>query len=299
MPRSEQIIGDLPLPDARALRVNGLGANPCKLSVITPVLNGGKFIERCIRSVSRQQCPGVEHLIVDGGSTDETLAVIRRLSAELPHIRWVSASDSGQSEAMNRGLGLAHGGVVGFLMADDFYEPGVLARVTALCEDLPEPSLLVGNCRLIDEHGALIMLNRPRQVTLTELLIKDPWNPNFPAGTSCYFYHKSLHDLVGPYDANEHYVMDVAFLLQAVQVASVVRVDEVWGSFVLHPGSKTVRDAVAGTGWPRFLALLRKHHSRLNLRDRLFVEWKSLYSLPRRSFVNLRSAGARLRRVLT
>jgi glycosyltransferase involved in cell wall biosynthesis len=282
-------------PDVGALQVHGDGVATCRLTVITPVLNGRRFIERCVRSVASQRFVELEHLVVDGGSHDGTVELLGRLAAELPHLRWLSASDTGQSEAMNRGIRLARGRLIGFLNVDDFYEPGVLPRVLALAGNVPEPALLVGNCRLLDEDGAMFALNRPSRLTLKDLLVRDPFNPNFPANPSGYFYHRSLHDLVGPYDPEEHYAMDAAFLLRAVQRATVIRVDDVWGNFVVHRDSKTARDNTAGTGWARYRAIARQHHASLSLDDRLFVEWKSLGAWPRRAWSRLRFEAARLK----
>jgi glycosyltransferase involved in cell wall biosynthesis len=75
------------------------------LSIITPVFNGIRFVESCIKNVIDQVCDGLEHLIVDGGSSDGTVDVIRQYAARYPHIRWVSEVDRGQSDAMNKGVG--------------------------------------------------------------------------------------------------------------------------------------------------------------------------------------------------
>ena len=75
-----------------------------QISVITPVFNGERFIESCIRSVIDQNCPDVEHLIIDGCSTDRTLEIVKQYSETYPHIRWVSEKDKGQSDAMNKGI---------------------------------------------------------------------------------------------------------------------------------------------------------------------------------------------------
>jgi glycosyltransferase involved in cell wall biosynthesis len=77
------------------------------VSIITPVYNGEKFISGCIESVAAQNCAGVEHIIVDGGSSDRTVHIVREKAAAHPHLRWISEPDRGQSDALNKGIGMA------------------------------------------------------------------------------------------------------------------------------------------------------------------------------------------------
>ncbi len=115
------------------------------ISVITPVYNGEKFIESCIQVVIDQNCPNVEHIImdVDGGSTDRTVEIIKKYAEKYPYIRWISEKDKGQSDAMNRGIAMAKGEILAILNVDDYYEPNVLNQISKIFETLPEPSLLM------------------------------------------------------------------------------------------------------------------------------------------------------------
>ena len=116
---------------------------PYLLSIITPVLNNKRFIESCILNVIEQDCPKMEHIIIDGESTDGTLEIIKAYAERHTHIRWISEKDKGQSDAMNKGVRMAQGNILGFLNVDDFYEKNVLNRIVELFKTLPEPSLLV------------------------------------------------------------------------------------------------------------------------------------------------------------
>jgi len=217
---------------------------PCTLSVITPVFNGIRFIEFCIRSVIEQNCPDAEHIIIDGGSTDGTVEVIQSYAEKYPHIRWVSEKDRGQSDAMNKGIDMASARILGFLNVDDYYEPGVLCDVVTMFKDLPEPSLLVGNCNIWDDNDELLGVSRPAKLSLLRLLML--YIKAFPANPSAYFYHKSLHDMIGPYDVEEHYGMDVHFIFKAVQSAHVTYVDKLWGNYRYLADTKTYRDVTSG-----------------------------------------------------
>lgn len=122
-----------------------------KLSIVTPSFNQTQFIERTIRSVLSQQGDFIlEYIIIDGGSTDGSLNIIKRIAAEDERIRWISEPDSGQSNAINKGLRLATGDVVAFLNSDDIYYPGALQ---AVAQTFIQPSVqwAYGQCRIINE----------------------------------------------------------------------------------------------------------------------------------------------------
>ena len=209
------------------------------ISVITPVYNGEKFIESCIKVVIDQNCPDVEHIIMDGGSKDGTVDIIKQYAEKYSHIRWFSEKDKGQSDAMNKGIAIAKGEILSFLNVDDYYEPNVLNKATDLFKTLPQPSLLVGNCNVWDEKDKLSAVYKPCNFSLINLVRGLNIN-NFPINPSSYFYHTSLHHKAGLYDINEHYAMDLDFLLRAVQVATVKYVDEPWGNWMKTEDTKSM-----------------------------------------------------------
>ena len=230
------------------------------LSIITPVFNGEAHIETCISNVIEQNCPNVEHIIVDGGSKDRTVEVIKTFSNQYPHIRWISEKDTGQSDAMNKGIQMAKGEIVGFLNVDDFYEPDTLNRISELFKSLPEPSLLVGNCNIWNEKHELLYVNKPSNLRLEEILSGSP----FPVNPSAYFYHKSLHSKIGNFETQEEYAMDVDFFLRALQVAHTMYVDEVWGNFFFCEGTKTYDDMHSDLAFKRLKKLFQKYRENLD-----------------------------------
>jgi glycosyltransferase involved in cell wall biosynthesis len=243
-----------------------------QISVITPTFNGEQFIEKCIINVIDQNCPTAEHIIVDGASTDGTVEIIRQYATEYPHIHWISEKDRGQSDAMNKGIAMAKGEIVSFLNVDDYYEPGVLNRVIKIFETLEEPAFLVGNCNVWNDDGNLIEINKPRKLALKDLLLGYYINP-FPVNPSAYFYHKSLHDKIGPYDVDIQVAMDVYFLLRAVQVANIKYVDEIWGNFRIIKGTKTTISIESGAEASRLNAIYRKFRPDLPPFQRLQVSF--------------------------
>jgi glycosyltransferase involved in cell wall biosynthesis len=245
------------------------------ISIITSVYNGKRFIEFCIKTVIEQRCPDIEHIIIDGLSTDGTVEIIKRYAEKYTHIQWVSEKDKGQSDAMNKGIAMARGEILGFLNVDDFYEPNVLNRVTELFKTLREPALLVGNCNVLDDDGKIAEINRPARLKITDLMMGWTINP-YPINPSQYFYHKSLHNRIGLYDVNEHYTLDIDFLSRAVQAAHVKYVDEVWGNYRKIAGTKTVCDIDNGKCFERFAAMLEKYRIQLPLLQRLEVGLRRL-----------------------
>lgn len=244
------------------------------ISIITPVFNGERFIEGCIRNVIDQNCPEVEHVIVDGGSGDKTVEIIKKYAEKYPHIRWISEKDNGQSDAMNKGINLAQGEIISYLNVDDFYESGVINKIFKIFKTLPEPSFLVGNCKVLDNNGQIIYINKPAKLTLPDLLAGYP----YPANPSAYFYHRSLHDIIGLYDVDDHYAMDLDFILRAVQVANIIYSDENWGNFRFIEGTKTYNDNQLKSGHKRVRKILRKYRNDLPpiLRARTTIQYNIL-----------------------
>lgn len=243
------------------------------ISVITPVYNGERFIGACIKVVIDQGCSDIEHIIIDGGSTDQTVEIIKRYAQQYSHIRWVSEKDKGQSDAMNKGIAMARGDILAILNVDDFYEPNVLSRVLEIFKTLPEPSLLVGNCNLWNDEGRLIWVNKPAKLKLNELLLGIKVNP-FPVNPSAYFYHASLHQKVGLYKIDEQYAMDLDFLLKAVQVATVKYINETWGNFRMIEGTKTVTEMKSGQNKRRLESFIMTYRKDLPLLQRWQVAIK-------------------------
>ncbi len=209
------------------------------ISVITPVYNGERFIAACIQVVIDQKCSDFEHIIVDGGSTDRTVEIIKQYASKYPHIRWISEKDRGQSDAMNKGIAMAKGEILAILNVDDYYEQNVLNRVLELFKELPVPSILVGNCNVWDGKDQLVAVHKPTNFKLSNLLQGLNVN-NYPTNPSAYFYHTSLHQQVGMYLVDEHYAMDLDFLLKAVQVATVKYVNEPWGNWMRYEDTKSM-----------------------------------------------------------
>jgi len=208
------------------------------LSVITPVYNGERFISGCIESVAAQNCAGVEHIIVDGGSTDRTVQILGAMGKTHSNLRWISESDRGQSDALNKGIIMARAEYIGILNADDFYEPGALSRVLGIIKSFSGPRFIVGACNVLTTDDRLYYVNRPSVLKFENIMVDEGMWP-FPLNPAAYFYPKAVHKVVGPYNIEEHFAMDFEFILNIVQAIEPLYIDSVLGNFRFIPGTKT------------------------------------------------------------
>ena len=177
-----------------------------KISVITPSFNAAPYIKQAINSVLLHEYKNFEHIIVDGGSTDGKVDILKRY----PHLIWVSEPDNGQSDAMNKGFKLSAGDVIVFLNADDFFEVGTFTAVSEAFTSGVQ--FVVGLVLVLNADGASYV-NDPK-VTLGEMLRW--WEPHaYSYNPSGYFYLREVQDAVGDFNAENHLAMDVEFLLEA------------------------------------------------------------------------------------
>jgi len=180
-----------------------------RITVVTPSLNQGAYIETAIRSVISQEYDNLEYIILDGGSTDGSVEIIRRYASQLSH--WASEPDNGPAEAINRGFARATGDVLAWLNADDAYLPGALHTAAAALAERPHVGLVYGEGWYIDEAGARIEPCRfvRRQFNRRYLVNKDPILQ--PAS----FWRRSLWAKAGPLDVSLRWVFDWEWFIRA------------------------------------------------------------------------------------
>jgi glycosyltransferase involved in cell wall biosynthesis len=205
-----------------------------RLTVITPSLNQGAYIERTIRSVLDQGYPDLEYIVVDGGSTDESVDVIRRYADRLAY--WVSEPDHGQAHAINKGVVRATGDVVAYINSDDYYLPGALSAAVSPFAD-PSVTWAVGVCRYLYDDGTVEAIWRPRLPRGPRLTwILDPWG--VPQASS--FWRRDLFDQVGLFREDMHYVFDTEFMLRLVLAGALPAfVDRELSVRFLHDAAKS------------------------------------------------------------
>ena len=175
-----------------------------RISVITPSLNQGRYLRQCIESVVSQGYGNLELLIIDGGSTDETLSIIREYRSAIGY--WVSEPDGGQSDAINKGFAKATGELVAWLNADDFYLPGVFDRVAEAYAADPEAPFYFGDGLRVDEAGTpLSNFFPPESLRFDREALVMGLNYILQPST---FINRHHLEQVGYLDASLHYGMD-------------------------------------------------------------------------------------------
>lgn len=202
-----------------------------RLSIVTPSYNQGRFIEETIRSVVLQGYPDIEYFIMDGGSTDETVEIIKKYEPWLAG--WRSAPDAGQSEAINQGWDRATGTIVSWLNSDDAYCPGALISAARVVERDPAVGLVYGQVTVVDEEGNSTG-QLGRAFDLEEL-----FHGRNPVAQPSSFMRADALATVGGLDPSLHYAMDYDLWMRIGCKYPVQFVDEVWTRFRVYPESKT------------------------------------------------------------
>ena len=176
-----------------------------KISIITPSYNQGQFIGRTLQSVASQTGAEIEHVVFDGGSTDNTVDVLKAFE---PPVRWVSKKDKGQTDAVNQGIHATDGEIIGWLNSDDIYYPGAIARVVQYFQDHPDVDVVYGMADHIDlvDHAF-------------EAYPSAPWNLE-QLKESCFicqpalFFRRRVVEQYGLLDESLNYCMDYEYWLR-------------------------------------------------------------------------------------
>jgi GT2 family glycosyltransferase len=209
------------------------------ISVVTPSLNQGRFIEQTILSVSGQQYPNVEHIIVDGGSEDSTLSVLRKYDGTY-NMQWTSEPDNGMYQAINKGMRRAKGKILAYLNADDLYLPWTTRVVSEMFDEHAGVDLVYGDMIRVEIGGTYgsIIVNPPQRALRTHLrLMTSLTQPTV-------FWRKRVFDSLGGFDESLQMVADYDFFLRASGKSRFLKVNEILAIFRSHPQSKSTRGMV-------------------------------------------------------
>jgi glycosyltransferase involved in cell wall biosynthesis len=206
------------------------------ISVITPSYNQGQFIGQTVESVLGQQYPGLDYIVIDGASTDNTLAVLQPYTDQL---RLISEPDRGQTDALNKGLRMATGEVVCWLNSDDYFLPNTLQIVGEFFAKNPQKRWLTADCVIVDEIGHPIQKPIRQYKRLLRQL-----NPAAYLGVTnavcqpATFWRRSVHTELGYLNETLRYTMDYDWWLRLNGLQSPAVLPDTLTAFRIHGASK-------------------------------------------------------------
>lgn len=203
------------------------------VSVVTPSFNQGRFIERTVASVLSQDYPNLEYWVIDGGSTDETISVLRSFEGD-PRFHWLSERDRGQSDAVNKGWSRCRGAVLGWLNSDDTYLPGALRHLVGALQQHPGADAVYGDVAMITETDEVVLRLAGRPLDLHLLFRRNYINQ--PAALQ----RRAAVLRWGPLSLHHHFALDYEFYLKIALAGKLLYLPELCATYRLHTTSKTV-----------------------------------------------------------
>ena len=205
--------------------------SPPLISIVTPTYNMGRFLEETIRSVLSQDYPNIEYIVMDAGSTDETLAILEKYRGRL---EFHSGPDDGTADAINKGFARSHGSVFAYLNADDCYLPGAISTAMRALASEPETGVVYGDANWVDEQGR-VLAPYPVQPFDAALLSQECFISQ-PAA----FIRREAFELAGRMDPRLQYAYDYDLWIRIARLYPLRKVDAVLATSRMHEGNKTV-----------------------------------------------------------
>jgi len=203
-----------------------------RVSIVTPSYNQAQFLERTIQSVLAQDYPEIEYLIVDGGSTDGSAAIIEKYAARLKW--WTSEPDGGQGDALNKGFARAEGDLFAWLNSDDLLTPGAVRAAVDAFAAHPEAALVYGDALSVDAADRPLNEMRFQQWGADELatfhMLCQP----------AVFFRREAWERAGGLDTSYHLLLDHHLWLRIASTGEMVHVPEIWAHARQHPAAKNV-----------------------------------------------------------
>ena len=209
-----------------------------KISIITPSYNQVSFLRETLESIRNQETDvEVEHIIVDGGSTDGSVELLRGLGDE---VRWLSEPDRGQADAVNKGIRMATGEIIGWLNSDDLYLSGALQAVGDHFRRHPDCRWVYGRCRIIDSAGKerWQWITRYKNARLKRFTYEKLLRENF-ISQPAVFFKKDLFEEAGMLSLDLHYAMDYDLWLRFGRISPAGVIQRDLSSFRRHGSSKS------------------------------------------------------------
>jgi glycosyltransferase involved in cell wall biosynthesis len=223
-----------------------------KISIVTPSFNQGQFLEETIRSIISQGYPSLEYVIIDGGSTDQSVEIIRRYTEHLTY--WVSEPDRGQANALNKGFARCSGDILGWINSDDCLLPNALHNIAIAARNAPD-AILIGEVINLDDALGYSWLTPQHNITFETMV--EPWRHKVFWHQPGIWFPRTLYQQIGILDETLRYCFDREWMCRALQTAPVYYLGQAVAQFRYHRASKTVGDAA---DWFEELRLVRNRY---------------------------------------
>lgn len=232
------------------------------VSIVTPSFNQASYLEQTIQSVLDQDYADIEYLVIDGGSTDGSVDIIKKYASRLAY--WVSEKDAGQADAINKGMARAKGEIVAWLNSDDYYLPGTVAAAVKAFDENPDVVLVYADMLAVDEHGKTFNTLCYRQLTLEDLL-------SFQIiGQPAVFMRRDAFERVGGLDLDYHLLLDHHLWLRIACLGKILHVPQIWAAARYHAAAKNRAQAAAfGKEAFRILDWAKTYQPTANLLSRI------------------------------
>ena len=218
-----------------------------------------------------QDYPHIEYLVLDGGSTDSSVELIKKYEDRFAY--WISEKDSGQAEAINKGLSRAKGQIIAWLNSDDYYLPYTVSGVVRVFEENPDLVMVYGNMLAVDEQGQTINLLKYKQLSLEDLLCFQI------IGQPSTFFRRTALEKAGLLDTSLHFLLDHHLWLRIAQQGEILHVPQTWSAARYHAGAKNRakaaefgREAFRILDWVKSQPGLMEAVSRVERRARASVQ---------------------------
>lgn len=241
-----------------------------KISIITPSFNQGQFIEETIRSVLLQNYPNLEYLIIDGGSTDNTIEIIKHYEQQITY--WISEKDQGQSDALNKGFKKCTGDIIYWLNSDDCLKPASLYHVAL--NFIRGCKIIHGKVDFTDIDGHLIRILNHKTFSHKSLL--KPWVSTYVPSQPGIFFASSLIHTKNLVRENLHFCMDYELWLRISMKAKVSHIEDRLATYRLHETSKTGESNNFATFQPELKLVRDEYFSKLNWSNKLLLYGEDL-----------------------
>ena len=200
------------------------------VSIITPSFNQARYLETTIQSVLSQDYPRLEYIVIDGGSNDGSVEIIKKYENHLAY--WISEKDKGQADAINKGLARANGEILAWLNSDDYYLPNAISIAGKIFEENPDIGMVYGDMLAVDEHGQTINHLKYKQLSLEDLLCFQI------IGQPAVFFRRETFEKAGGLETTFHFLLDHHLWIRIAQQGKILHVPQTWAAARYHAEAK-------------------------------------------------------------